>query len=174
MNMMEVTETRVSCRRPVGLRIGMGVAGSVFSALCLALLVWIWPSPATLAQRSPADIFSRLAPTVGMPLVGLCFPTIYFLYLAGPEDLILDTVRRTDLFRRGFPLLASWKGRWTISRACATFDGRASLSLITVSYLPAYPHTSTLVSAQTTRTAPLFLVCDGLVLWTILSRRDDR
>ncbi len=332
MNMVEVTDTRVSCRRPVGLRIGMGVAGGVFGVLCLALLVWIWPAPATLAQRSPADILSRLAPTVGVPLVGLCFPTLYFLYLAGPEDLILDTVRRTYRFRRGFPLLASWKegpldhiaglrvktlsskssgsksgsssqvlldwkntqatpwslgdgavasrrpvalstsrdaGRlrqeaqdlarrlgvaWEervpaperarkraqsllvlvpllsflllnglppllVARALDsqgqttagtvtslrhgkgysasytyqvgdhTFDGRASLSAsayealefggsITVSYLPAYPHTSTLAGAQTTRPAPLFLVYGallvGLVLWTTLGRRDDR
>lgn len=337
MNTVEVTETRISCWRPTGLRIGMGVAGGVFGALCLALLVWIWPSPATLAQRSPADILSRLAPTVGVPLVGLCFPTAFFLYLAGPADLILDTVRRTYRFRRGFPLLASWKEGpldhiaglrvktlssksgssksgssksgsalqvlldWKNTRAAPwslgdgavasrrpmslsvsrdagrlrqgaqdlaqrlgvaweervpaperarkrvqsllvlvpflfflllnglppllvdhtlesqgkttagavtdlrhgkgyfvrytyrvgdrTFDGRASLSAsayeavelnspISVSYLQAYPHTSTLVSAQTTRTAPLLLVYGGLlvglVLWTTFSRRDDR
>ena len=326
MNMVEVTDTRVSCRRPTGLRIGMGVAGGVFGLLCLALLVWIWPAPATLAQRAPADILSRLAPTVGVPLVGLCFPTAYFLYLAGPADLILDTARRTYRFRRGFPLLASWKEgpldhiaglrvttlnsksgsssqvlldwkntqaapwslgdgavasrrpmslsvsrdagrlrqeaqdlaqrlgvaweervpaperarkraqtflvlvpflfflllnglppllvdraleqgqttavtvtdlrhgkgysvRYTYRVGDRTFDGRASLSAsayeavelgspLTVSYLPAYPHTSTLVSAQTTRTAPLFLVYGGLlaglVLWIALSRRDDR
>lgn len=327
MNMVEVTDTRVSCRRPAGLRIGVGVAGGVFGAVCLALLVWIWPSPAALADRAPADILARLAPTVGVPLLGLCFPTVYFLYLAGPADLILDTGRRTYRFRRGFPLLSSWQegpldhiaglrvkalsskagssfqvlldwkntaaaplslgdgavasrrpvalsvsrdadrlrqeaqdlaqrlgvaweervpaperarkraqsllvlvpmlsflllnglppllmdhalesqgqtttgtvtdlhhgkgysARYTYRAGGRTFDGRASLSAsayeavelggpITVSYLPAYPHTSALVSAQTTRTAPLFLVYGGLlvglVLWTTLARRDDR
>ena len=106
---MEVTETRISCRRPPGLRIGLGVPGLLFGAACAGLLIYAWPSAASLAQRSPADVLCQIVPILLVPIVGLFFPTGLFLYIAGPADLILDTAQRRYRFRRGFPLLASWQ-----------------------------------------------------------------
>ncbi len=109
LNMLEVTPTRISCRRPRGLRIGIGIVGLLFGAMCLSLFGFFWPATGAPAERSPADILSQFVPVLLVPLLGLCGPVALFLHYAGPADLILDTNQRTYRFRRGFPLLAGWK-----------------------------------------------------------------
>lgn len=106
---LEVTATKIYCRRPVGLQIGLGVAALLFGGMCFWLIISFWPSLSSLAERSPVDTLSHLLPSLLIPVIGLCFPTAIILYNAGPADLILDTDQRTYRFRRGFPLLASWK-----------------------------------------------------------------
>lgn len=106
---LEVTETKVSCRRPIGFRVGIGLLGVFLGAMCLYLFYSFWPSPSSLADRSPADVLSQSLYFLLIPLAGLCGPTALFLYTAGPDELVIDTSQRTYRFRRGFPLLASWQ-----------------------------------------------------------------
>ena len=108
-SLVEVSETRIVCRRPLGLRIGMGIVALVLGAMCLALFGFFWPTPGAFAERLPADSVSQIASFLLVPLLGLFGPTALFLYFAGPADLIVDTDRRTYRFRRGFPLLAAWR-----------------------------------------------------------------
>ena len=106
---LEVTETKVSCRRSTGFRAGIGLLGVLFGAMCLYVFYAFWPPPGSLADRSPADILSQSLFFLLVPLAGLCGPTAIFLYFAGPADLVVDASQRTYRFRRGFPLLASWQ-----------------------------------------------------------------
>ncbi len=106
---LEVTETKVSCRRSTGLRISSGLLGMILSVLGLYLFYAFWPPPGSLADRSPADILSQSVYFLLVPLAGLCGPTALFLYSAGLANLVVDTSQRTYQFRRGFPLLASWQ-----------------------------------------------------------------
>lgn len=105
----EVTESKVTCRKSIALRVGMGLFGMLLGGMCVSLFFLFWPAPGSLADRSPADVLDQTAPFLLVPFLGLCVPTALFLYTAGPEDLIVDTDRRTYRFRRGFPLLASWQ-----------------------------------------------------------------
>jgi len=105
----EVTDSKITCHRPLGLRVGLGFFGVLIGAMCLSLVYLLWPPPGSLADRSPADVLSQTMPFLLVPLLGLCGPTALFLYFAGPADLIVDTNKRTYRFRRGFPLLASWQ-----------------------------------------------------------------
>ena len=109
LSAFEVTASKVICRRTIGFRVGIGSIGVLFGVMCLPLFYYFWPSPGSLADRSPADILGLPLSFLLVPLAGLCGPTAIFLYAAGPEDLIIDTVQRTYRFRRGFPLLASWQ-----------------------------------------------------------------
>lgn len=107
--MLEVTESKIICHRPSSSRVGIGLLGVLVSVMCLSLSYGFWPPPVSLTDRSPADILSQSLYFLLVPLAGLCGPAALFLYMAGPEDLIINTSERTYRFRRGFPLLASWQ-----------------------------------------------------------------
>lgn len=106
---LEVTETKVSCHRTFSSRVGVGLMGILLGAMGLYVFYAFWPPLGSLTDRSPADILSQSLYFLLVPSAGLCGPTALFLYMAGPEDLIINTSESTYRFRRGFPLLASWQ-----------------------------------------------------------------
>lgn len=175
----------VASRRPVTLGVSRDASRLRQEAQDLAQrlgVAWEERVPAPERARKRAQRLLVLVPLLG------------FLLLNGLPPLLVDhalerqgqtTVGTVTSLRHG----KGYSAAYTYRVGDRTFDGRASLSAsayealefgspLTVSYLPAFPHTSTLVGAPTTRTAPLFLVYGGLlvglVLWTTLSRRDDR
>ena len=124
LTVFEFTEAQVSCRRSTGLRVGSGLLSMFLGAVCLALLHAFWLYRGSLADRSPADVLSQSFYFLILPLFVLCGPTAFFLYFAGPADLVVDASQRTYRFRRGFPLLAAWQS--------GSLEDIAGLRIITV------------------------------------------
>ena len=175
----------VAGRRPVALSVSRDADRLRQEAQALARrlgVAWEERVPAPERARRRAQSLLVLVPLLSFLLLNGLPPLLVSHALESQGQTTAGTV--TDL-RHG----KGYSAGYTYRVGDRTFDGRASLSAsayeavefgspITVSYLPAYPHTSTLAGAQTTRTAPLLLVYGGLlaglVLWTTLSRRDDR